>query len=78
MRKNRLLLCLLLTLFLIYYAGPRLPIDSGMAGFFTVVWTSFAILVAAGNIAGIVKARGSIPVHPAGKKQRRPVRSRSN
>lgn len=76
MRKKRYLLCFLLTLLLGYYAGPRLVVDDGLAGLFTVAWTSFAILAAAGNIVGMVKKQVPEASGQAKESQKRPVRSR--
>lgn len=76
MRKKRYLLCLLLTLLLAYYAGPRLVVDDGLAGLFTVAWTSFAILAAAGNVAGMMRRQVPEAFVTARKGQKKPVRSR--
>ncbi|WP_053367380.1 hypothetical protein [Bacillus sp. FJAT-27245] len=59
MAKNRYMLCFLLAIFLIYYAGPRLPLDfASSEGLFTASWTVLALLVVGGNIAGALKASG--------------------
>ncbi|ALC89680.1 hypothetical protein AM500_07805 [Bacillus sp. FJAT-18017] len=56
MKKNRLLICLLLAVLMIYYAGPRLSLDfSSEAGAFTAAWSTAALLVISGNMAGLVR-----------------------
>nr|WP_295969876.1 hypothetical protein [uncultured Bacillus sp.] len=55
MKKNRYLLCLLLSGLLLYYAVPRLSINSsGAEGIFTVTWLGFALMVIAGNLTGLL------------------------
>ena len=55
MKKNRYLLCLLLCAFMLYVAVPRLPLHAeGTAGIFSIVWISFAIMVIAGNLTGLL------------------------
>jgi hypothetical protein len=55
MKKNRYLLCLLLCGFMLYFAVPRLAITAdGAQGFFSIAWLSFALIVIAGNLTGIL------------------------
>ncbi|MBV7506094.1 hypothetical protein KW850_12580 [Bacillus sp. sid0103] len=55
MKKNRYLLCLLLSGFLLYYGVPRLSIQAeGAQGIFSLVWLSFALIVIAGNFTGLL------------------------
>ncbi|RDU36208.1 hypothetical protein DRW41_14360 [Neobacillus piezotolerans] len=78
MAKNRYMLCFLLAIFLIYYAGPRLPFEFGGAGgIFTASWTVLALLVLGGNLAGTIRAKeaaGPRPARMPGQKKR--MRSR--
>jgi hypothetical protein len=54
-KKNRYLLCLLLTAFMLYFAVPRLPLHAdGTAGIFSMVWLSFALIVIAGNLTALL------------------------
>lgn len=55
MKKNRYLLCLLLAAWLMYLAIPRLPATTeGLEGTFTIAWLVLALMVAAGNLTGIL------------------------
>ncbi|NHC42167.1 hypothetical protein G6549_19740 [Bacillus sp. MM2020_1] len=55
MKKNRYLLCLLLCGFLLYYGAPRLSIHAeGAQGIFSLAWLSFALIVIAGNLTGLL------------------------
>ncbi|MDF2858894.1 MAG: hypothetical protein K0Q87_4745 [Neobacillus sp.] len=69
MKKNRYLLCLLLCGFMLYFAVPRLSVFAeGLQGTFTLAWLSFALIVIAGNLTGMLYSPKQ-----AGKKQQ-PVR----
>ena len=53
--KQRLLLCLLLCGVMLYYAVPRLSLESGgLEGLFAGSWLLFALLAVAGNLTGIL------------------------
>jgi hypothetical protein len=53
--KQRLLLCLLLTGVMLYYAIPRLTLESGdIQSVFAGMWLLLAIFAAAGNLSGIL------------------------
>ncbi|WP_216828925.1 hypothetical protein [Alkalihalobacterium elongatum] len=53
--KQRLLLCLLLALALIYFAVPRIPLgDPGLGGLFAIAWLTFALIVVGGNLVGLL------------------------
>lgn len=55
MKKNRYLLCLLLSGLLLYYAVPRISIfNPGAEGVFAYVWLGFALMVIAGNLTGLL------------------------
>lgn len=55
MKKNRYLLCLLLSGLLLYYAVPRLDISSpGAEGVFAYTWLAFALMVIAGNLTALL------------------------
>jgi len=54
-KKNRYLLCLLLCGFMLYYAVPKLSVTAeGTQGLFAIVWLSFALIVVAGNLTGLL------------------------
>ncbi|MGE7905143.1 hypothetical protein ACQKNS_12180 [Peribacillus sp. NPDC094092] len=53
--KQRLLLCLLLCGVMLYYAVPRLSLESGgLESLFAGSWLLFALLAVAGNLTGIL------------------------
>ncbi|WP_342432571.1 hypothetical protein [Neobacillus sp. FSL H8-0543] len=55
MKKNRYLLCLLLCGLMLYFAVPKLSVFSeGLQGTFSLVWLSFALIVIAGNLTGML------------------------
>ena len=55
MKKNRYLLCLLLSGLLLYYAVPQLIVSSpGVEGVFAYAWLGFALMVIAGNLTGLL------------------------
>ncbi|WP_066063515.1 hypothetical protein [Neobacillus soli] len=56
MKKNRYLLCLLLCGFMLYFAVPKLSInaDGNLQGIFSIAWLSFALIVIAGNLTGLL------------------------
>lgn len=55
MKKNRFIFCLLACGFMLYFAVPRLSVTAnGAYGIFSAVWLLFALLVIAGNLAGIL------------------------
>ncbi|MGR3765342.1 hypothetical protein [Rossellomorea sp. NS-SX7] len=55
MKKQRYILCLLLTGALLYYAAPRLSIEAGgLEGAFAIGWIVLATFVIAGNLAGLL------------------------
>ncbi|MDQ0272079.1 hypothetical protein [Cytobacillus purgationiresistens] len=67
MKKQRYILCLLLSGMLLYYAMPRLDIYSGGAeGFFSITWLVLALIVIAGNLTALLYAPKQ-----AGKTRRR-------
>jgi hypothetical protein len=76
LKKNRYLLCLLLCGFLLYYGAPRLSIlAEGAQGIFSLAWLSFALIVIAGNLTGLLYSpKRDGQKHPAerrpGKKSR--------
>ncbi|MBM4762548.1 hypothetical protein [Bacillus sp. B15-48] len=52
MNKNRYLLCLLLCGVMLYYAIPRLSIEtSGKESLFAIAWLMLAFFVIAGNLS---------------------------
>ncbi|RKD23769.1 hypothetical protein BEP19_04895 [Ammoniphilus oxalaticus] len=57
MKKVRALSCFILALGLLFYAAPRLPIEgfSEMATGFSLIWTSFALLVIGGNLQYVLR-----------------------
>lgn len=56
--KQRLLLCLLLALALVYYALPRLAFTDGMATVvFSVLWLFLAFCVISGNMIGLLYSK---------------------
>jgi hypothetical protein len=55
MKKNRYLLCLLVCGFLLYFAVPKLSLTTGGAQeAFSLIWLSFALIVIAGNLTGLL------------------------
>lgn len=55
---QRLLLCTLVSLALIYVAVPRLPIGAdGLAGVFSLMWLCFALIVFGGNLTGLLYSK---------------------
>ncbi|CAG9619625.1 hypothetical protein [Sutcliffiella rhizosphaerae] len=53
--KNRLLLALLCIGALFYFAVPRLPMsEDGLAGWFAISWTVFALMAIGGNLVAIM------------------------
>ncbi len=55
MKKNRYMLCLLFAGFMLYLAVPRLSVKAeGAAGIFAIAWLTFALMVMAGNLTGIL------------------------
>ena len=55
MKKNRYLLCLLLCGFMLYFAVPKFSVTAeGTQGLFAIVWLSFALIVIAGNLTGLL------------------------
>jgi hypothetical protein len=54
-KKQRYILCLLLTGALLYYAAPRLSIEAGgLEGAFAIGWLVLATFVIAGNLAALL------------------------
>ncbi|XXM71035.1 hypothetical protein ACQ0QQ_15125 [Lysinibacillus sphaericus] len=54
-KKQRYILCLLLTGALLYYAAPRLSIEAGgLEGIFAIGWLVLAAFVIAGNLAALL------------------------
>lgn len=52
--RNRLLLSLLISGVLLYYALPNLSIKAaGLEGIFAITWLGFAIIVISGNLVGL-------------------------
>lgn len=78
MNRNRYLLCLLLSGWMIYYAVPKLQItNSGIEGYFAISWTMLALMVIAGNLQGLLyapKQRKNI-ILPQRKHPKKKVRS---
>ncbi|MGG5254788.1 hypothetical protein ACQYAD_15240 [Neobacillus sp. SM06] len=55
MKRNRYLLCLLASFFLLYYAVPRLSVTAeGPQGVFALAWLVLALFVIAGNLTGLL------------------------
>jgi hypothetical protein len=55
MKKQRYILCLLITGVLLYYAAPRLSIEAGgLEGIFAISWIVLATFVIAGNLAALL------------------------
>ncbi|MCM2589587.1 hypothetical protein Q0N12_15900 [Rossellomorea marisflavi] len=55
MKKQRYVLCLLMTGVLLYYAVPRLSIFAeGLEGWFSLSWLILAMFVLAGNFAAVL------------------------
>ncbi|EKN65088.1 hypothetical protein BABA_22036 [Neobacillus bataviensis LMG 21833] len=55
MKKNRYVLCLLLCGFMLYFAVPKLSVTAdGTQGLFAIAWLSFALIVIAGNLTGLL------------------------
>ena len=55
MNKNRYVLCLLASGMLLYYAVPRLSVSiTSVDGIFAITWLSFALMVIAGNLTGLL------------------------
>ncbi|MCA1032337.1 hypothetical protein LCL95_14985 [Bacillus timonensis] len=55
MRRNRLILSLLATAFLLYIAIPRLDVQSGgLEGAFALIWLLFALIAFGGNLVGLL------------------------
>jgi hypothetical protein len=55
MKKNRYLLCLLVCGFMLYFAVPRLSLTSnGAQQAFSIAWLTFALMVIAGNLTGLL------------------------
>jgi hypothetical protein len=55
LKKNRYLLCLLLCGFMLYFAVPRLSVTAeGAQGIFSLCWLTFALIVIAGNLTGLL------------------------
>lgn len=53
--RQRLLLCILLTLALAYFAIPRLPIvEEGLGQLFSAMWLLFAFVVIGGNLSSLL------------------------
>ncbi|MBB6445701.1 YtxH domain-containing protein [Bacillus benzoevorans] len=72
MKKNRYLLCLLLSGLLLYYAVPRISMFSpGAEGVFAYAWLGFALIVIAGNLTGLLYTP-----KPQGKQQLKGNRAR--
>ncbi|MHC0037371.1 hypothetical protein [Pseudoneobacillus sp. C159] len=55
MKKNRYILCLLVSAFLLYFAVPRFSIFAdGLAGTFAITWLIFVLFVIAGNLSALL------------------------
>ena len=55
MKKNRYIICLLVSGMLLYFAVPRLSVSSaGVEGIFAIAWLSFALIVISGNLTGLL------------------------
>ena len=63
-KKNRYLLYLLLCGVMLYYAIPRIPLESsGVDGVFAISWLALALLVIAGNLSAFLytpKRQGNV------------------
>jgi hypothetical protein len=80
MKNNRYLLCILLCGMMLYYAVPKLSIESpGAEGIFAGVWLLLALFVVAGNLSGLLfsqaKAKARLSAGAAAKRKKRPARS---
>jgi hypothetical protein len=57
MKKNRYILCLLVSAFLLYFAVPRFSVlADGLAGTFAISWLVFVLFVIAGNLSALLYA----------------------
>ncbi|MBS4208775.1 hypothetical protein [Bacillus sp. FJAT-50079] len=55
--RNRYLLCLLLSVAMIYFALPKINMwADGLEGIFAIAWVAFALIVAAGNLSALLFA----------------------
>ncbi|WP_042459680.1 hypothetical protein [Neobacillus dielmonensis] len=76
MKKNRYLLCLLLSGFLLYLAVPRLSVAAeGMQGVFSLSWLAFALIVVAGNLTALLYSPKQKNQKPRTEKLRKRARS---
>ncbi|WP_428909374.1 hypothetical protein [Niallia sp. Krafla_26] len=78
-KTNRYFICLLLSGVLLYYAVPRLTINSpGLEGYFSIAWLLFALMVIAGNLTGLLYTPSKKKKQQTGSyKVRKGVKSRS-
>ncbi|WP_174729530.1 hypothetical protein [Mesobacillus harenae] len=77
MKKNRYILCLLLSAFMLYFAVPRLSITaSGLDGLFSIAWLGLALCVVAGNLTALLYSANKRAKEPA-RKTVQGVKSRS-
>ena len=68
--KQRLILCFLLTLAMLYFAIPRLPFsEQGLASVFAFAWVAFAFIVLGGNLIGLLYSKKSVVATGTTKKQ---------
>ncbi|MBO0960092.1 hypothetical protein J1P26_10190 [Neobacillus sp. MM2021_6] len=76
MKKNRYLLCLLLCGFMLYFAVPKLSVTAeGTQGIFAIVWLSFALIVIAGNLTGLLYSPKKLVKKPLQQSAKRKTRS---
>jgi hypothetical protein len=79
MKNNRYLLCILLCGLMLYYAVPKLSIEStGAEGIFAGAWLLLALFVMAGNLTGLLfspaKAKARLSAAASAKRKKRPAR----
>lgn len=78
MKRNRYLLSLLASVFLLYYALPRLSFTAeGAKGTFSMAWIALAFFVVAGNLTGLLHHPKKQRMKGAGNSARTGKKSRS-
>ncbi|MGE8206324.1 hypothetical protein ACQKP0_17590 [Heyndrickxia sp. NPDC080065] len=74
--KNRYLLCLLLTILMLYYAIPHLSFNfQSKEGIFSFTWLGFSLLVFAGNLSAWLFTPKKYYANQNREKQRKRIRS---
>jgi hypothetical protein len=77
--RNRLLLSLLMSIALVYFAVPYLPeFGTGLSSMFSFLWLAFALLVIGGNFSELLfRRQRESKAKALPKKRAIPVRRRS-